>query len=148
MRKTLFFIIISLLLISSGCGQVHRRLTIISDPPGAMAYFNDEEVGLTPVEFDFMWYFDKHRIRLEKEGYETIEVRESIDCPLHLWPPLDLIPHLLPTKIEDHREFSYELTARVVDEGPVQEKPAPEKPAPEKPAQESPSERIKEFFGE
>ena len=118
MKKILLFIIAISLVFNSGC--IYRKLTIKSDPPGATAYFNDAEVGTTPVEFDFMWYHDSHRIRLEKEGYEILEAREAIMCPPRLWVPLDLIAQIMPKRVEDYRELSYELIPISTEESPSQ----------------------------
>src|SRR4051812_21539996 len=38
----------------SGC--VHRVVTVQSDPPGALVYMNEEEIGRTPVSKEFLWY--------------------------------------------------------------------------------------------
>jgi len=108
MKKiSILLLIIFVSINSSGC--LRRSLTIRSNPPGATAYFNDEEVGATPVEFDFMWYHKSHMIRLEKEGFETLRVRESIKPPRHLWVPFDLFAEILPVKVEDYHEFSYKM---------------------------------------
>ena len=109
MKKALFLVLI-VILVTASSGCVHRKLTIISDPPGATAYFNHREVGTTPVEFDFMWYHDKHVIMLKKEGYKTFKTTEAIMSPKKLFIPLDLIAQLRPKRVEDYREFSYTLT--------------------------------------
>ena len=115
MKKTfLLILVVSLAFASSGC--IHRRLTIKSDPPDATVYFNGKEKGSTPLEFDFMWYHPTHKVRLEKEGYETLNATESIMAPQHLWIPLDLIAELMPRDVEDHREFSYKLIPVIPEE--------------------------------
>lgn len=116
MRKTLLFILLISLVINSGC--IHRKLTIKSDPPGATVYFNDKEIGTTPLEFDFMYYAN-HRVRLEKDGYETLKTMERIKTPPRLWIPLDLIAELMPVKVEDYYEFSYELIPKTAEEEPI-----------------------------
>ena len=46
------FSLIVTLLFLSGC--VKRNLHIQSDPPGATVYFNEREIGTTPLDYDFM----------------------------------------------------------------------------------------------
>lgn len=104
-------IIISILIAFSlvflgGC--IKRNLHIKSDPPGATAYFNEEEIGETPVDHDFMWY-TYHRIRLMKDGYEPVGETVLIKSPSILWIPFDLIFDMLPCDLWDRRELSYTL---------------------------------------
>jgi hypothetical protein len=48
-------------------GCVERKLTIGSDPAGAILLLNDVEVGRTPVTVPFTWYGDYDvRLRFEK----------------------------------------------------------------------------------
>ena len=106
-QKVLALFLVLGVVFLSGC--VKRNLYIKSDPAGATVYFNEKEVGETPLDYDFMWYA-LHRVKLEKEGFEPIEEFISIRTPLYLWLPLDLIIHLIPFTFEDNRELSYVLT--------------------------------------
>ncbi|MEI6037860.1 MAG: PEGA domain-containing protein, partial [Planctomycetota bacterium] len=45
---------VSLLCASTGC--VQRRMTIRSNPPGALVYVDDYQIGATPVSTDFIYY--------------------------------------------------------------------------------------------
>lgn len=74
---------------AGGCGRVDRTLTVTSDPPGAIVYLNDNEVGRTPVTTNFTWY-GTYRVRLEKEGYTTLTLLEPIRAPWFQWVPIDL----------------------------------------------------------
>lgn len=105
----LIMLLISSLALTSGC--VKRNLNIISDPPGATIYLNDKEIGVTPIDFDFMHYAT-YKVALQKEGYETLEELVSIKTPLYLWIPFDLICELMPYTFWDRRELSYTLKAR------------------------------------
>lgn len=100
------FLLFSLVFLG-GC--VKRNLHINSDPPGATVYFNEREIGTTPLDYDFIWYAT-HKIRLEKEGYQPIQALESIKTPLYLWMPLDFFLELTPYVFWDRRELSYTLT--------------------------------------
>ena len=90
-------------------GCVKRNLHIKSGPPGAKVYFNEKEIGATPMDYDFMWYAE-HRIALKKEGYKPIEELVSIRAPFFQWIPFDLIFELIPYTFWDRRELSYTLT--------------------------------------
>ncbi|NQU76749.1 MAG: PEGA domain-containing protein [Planctomycetes bacterium] len=72
----------------SGC--VERRLTITSEPAGALVYLSDEEVGRTPVTVPFTWYGD-YEVILRLDGYKTLQTSANIYPPLYDIPPWDLI---------------------------------------------------------
>ncbi len=97
----------ALLLAATGC--VKRSLTITSDPPGALAYVNDQLKGPTPVTYDFVWY-GWHRVMLRKDGYQRLDDRKMLRAPVHLWIPLDFVMELLPFQIRDRRTWAYRLT--------------------------------------
>ncbi len=91
-------------------GCVERKLSIDSNPPGALVYLNDQEVGRTPVTRDFTWY-GNYDVQLRKEGFETIKTSQKVDPPAFQWIPLDLFAELLPIKFTDHKHFSYAMSA-------------------------------------
>jgi hypothetical protein len=69
---------------------------------------NDQEIGRTPVTRDFTWY-GKYEVELRKEGYLTRKTSAKITAPWWQWPPIDLIPDLLPGRPRDKRKFFYVL---------------------------------------
>lgn len=74
----------------AGCtGRVVRTITVESEPAGAVVWLNDNEVGRTPVTVPFTWY-GVYRIRMEKEGYETLTVYERVAAPWYQWVGIDL----------------------------------------------------------
>ncbi len=82
-------------------GCVERTAKIQTDPPGALVFVNDEEVGVSPVKFSFLWYGD-YDIVLRKAGYETLKPHYRLDAPWYEWIPLDLFAEtLVPTMIRD-----------------------------------------------
>jgi hypothetical protein len=105
-KRLLYFILVIPLVLSAGC--VQRKMRVKSDPPGAQVYFNDKYMGETPLDFDFEWYW-QHRIKIKKEGYETVSNLEEIKAPVYMWIPLDLVMELLPFTIRDERELTYTL---------------------------------------
>jgi hypothetical protein len=96
----------------SGC--VQRRMTIRSNPPGALVYVDDNEIGPTPVSASFT-YYGKRKIRLVKDGYETLTVMQEIPTPWYEYVPLDFISeNLVPGKIRDQRVLDYQLRPQMV----------------------------------
>jgi hypothetical protein len=93
------------MMLSSGCAQ--RTLIITSEPSGALVYLLGEEVGRTPMKYDFMWYSD-YDVVLRKEGYETLKTNRKLKAPLSQTPPFDLFGELFGTK--DVREWNFVLT--------------------------------------
>jgi hypothetical protein len=94
-----------LIFVSTGC--VERRLTVNSDPPGALVYLNGDEVGRTPVTRDFTWY-GTYDVELRKEGYQALKTRGKVIAPWWQWPPFDLVAELFP--VTDRKQLSYRLS--------------------------------------
>jgi hypothetical protein len=91
------------------CGCVEQTMSIDSNPPGALVYLNDQEVGRTPMTRDFKWYGD-YDVQVRMEGYETLQTHQKVTAPLWNWVPFDLFAALLPFTFKDNREYSYALT--------------------------------------
>jgi hypothetical protein len=83
-------------------------MEVKSDPPGALVYLNQQEVGRTPLTRDFKWYGD-YDVQLRMEGYETLKTHQQVTAPAWNWVPFDLLAELLPFPIKDHRSYSYSL---------------------------------------
>jgi len=87
----------------AGSGCVQRRMTIRSSPPGALVYVDDYQVGTTPVSTDFV-YYGTRKIRLVKDGFETLTVRQPLPVPWYEVFPLDFVSeNLWPWEIRDER---------------------------------------------
>ena len=95
-----------------GCQR--RTITVTSEPSGALAYLNDVEVGRTPVEVEFTW-FGTYAVRLEKEGYETLETSAEAQAPLHEEPVFDLIFMAIPGEDRTEIAWHFELTPETRD---------------------------------
>jgi hypothetical protein len=92
---------------SSGC--VTRRLIIHSTPPGALVYIDDKEIGTTPLAVNYV-YYGTRKIRLVKDGYETLTVLEPIPAPWWDHFPLDFVSeNLVPGELRDVRPLHYQL---------------------------------------
>jgi len=92
-------------LLLSGC--VKRTLLIESDPPGALVYLNDEEVGRTPVTVPFTWY-GTYDVRLEMAGYRTLHTEQELAQPWWEHPGPDLFAEMVPDKRVE-RQWSFAL---------------------------------------
>jgi hypothetical protein len=78
-------------------------MTIRSNPPGALVYVDDYQVGTTPVSTDFI-YYGTRKIRLVKDGFETLTVRQPFPMPWYQVFPLDFVTeNLWPAEIRDER---------------------------------------------
>jgi hypothetical protein len=91
-------------LICSGC--VRRSMTVTSDPPGALVYMNNQEIGRTPFTRDFTWY-GTYDVQVRAEGYQTLKTETPVISPIWQWPPFDLLAELLP--LHDRRQIHYTL---------------------------------------
>ncbi len=95
-------------------GCVERRITIRTDPPGAMAYIDDYQIGTTPISTNFT-YYGTRKIRLVKDGFKTKVVYQRIPPPWYQIPPLDFVTeNIILGTIRDHRTLTYQLEADVV----------------------------------
>jgi hypothetical protein len=97
-------------------GCVERTITVESDPPGALVYLNEEEIGRTPVQRDFLWY-GTYSVAVRKPGYESIKTKADVPPPFYQWPPFDLIAELLPIQITDSHSLNYTLQLQPAGEG-------------------------------
>jgi len=108
MRAPLRAIALAVLLVAPGC--VQRRMTIRSNPPGALVYVDDYELGTAPVSHDFVYYGTRN-IRLVKDGYETLTVRQPFPVPWYQYFPLDFVSeNLLPWEVRDERVVDLAMT--------------------------------------
>lgn len=88
---------------------MQRRMTVRSNVPGAQVYVDNYEIGRTPVSTDFTYYGDRD-VRLVKDGYETLKVRQPVNAPWYQFPGIDFISeNLWPWEIRDERNFNYQM---------------------------------------
>src|SRR5690242_5982716 len=59
---------------------VRRRLNVNSNPPGALVYDDNQQIGTTPCSVDFT-YYGTREIRLIKPGFETLTVNQPFPAP-------------------------------------------------------------------
>jgi len=99
-----FFVFVATIL--SGC--VERKLTINTEPQGAMVVLNDEEIGNSPVTVSFEWYGD-YNVRVSKEGFETLKTHRKLKAPWYDGFPFDLFTLLNPERTIDEYEWTFDL---------------------------------------
>ncbi len=90
----------------SGC--IERRIRVTSEPPGAIVWLNDREIGRTPVETGFTFHGD-YDVRLALQGYEPVHTERRAEAPVHEWPGIDLVAHALPVKFDNTIEWHFDL---------------------------------------
>ena len=89
-------------------------MTLRSNPPGALVYVDDYEIGVTPVSTSFT-YYGTRKIRLVKDGYETLTVMQSIPPPWYEYVPLDFVSeNLVPGQVRDQRTLDFQLKPQMV----------------------------------
>jgi hypothetical protein len=106
------WLLIAATLLPTGC--VRRRLAVRTNPPGAMVFVDNQQIGTTPCSVDFT-YYGTREIRLVKPGFETLTVNQPMPTPWYEIPPLDFVSeNLVPNKITDHRTVSFNLQPQVI----------------------------------
>ena len=100
----------------SGC-RTRRVLAVESVPPGALVRFDEEIIGHTPLEHEFVHY-GQRRLTLYLPGYHTWSERLDLDPPLRARFPLDVIWELIiPLGRTDRRLYHVELQQDRGEEG-------------------------------
>lgn len=90
-------------------GCVSRRMTIVSDPPGALVLLEGRELGYTPVSVDFT-YYGTRELTLIKDGYETLTVAQAVQSPWYQAPVVEFFSdNLKPGHKTDRHLFQYVL---------------------------------------
>jgi hypothetical protein len=109
-HKMMLVLVMAAGLAATGCyGQVQRTITIESEPPGALVWLNDNEIGRTPVTMPFTWY-GVYGVRLEAPGYESLVTVAKVEAPTYELIPLDLFfETLIPGIRHDDRAFTFTL---------------------------------------
>ena len=90
-------------------GCVRRTLKITTEPPSALVFLNEEEVGRSEVTRDFLWYGD-YSVIIRKEGYKTLKTHWDIKPPWYQRIPIDFLAEVLwPGHIHDTHETHFVL---------------------------------------
>jgi hypothetical protein len=102
--------------LSAGC--VERELSIASDPPGALLYLNDVEVGRTPIKVPFEWY-GTYDVRLQVDAPATqpghpalhyyLHTARAAKAPWYEYIGPDLLAELSPFKFKDVKYWAFAM---------------------------------------
>jgi hypothetical protein len=99
----------AVMLFANATGCLHRRLTIRSNPSGAVVFVDEQPIGVTPVSTSFT-YYGTRKVQLFKDGFETLTVKHPIRPPWYQIPPLDFFSeNLWPAEIRDERAAEFDL---------------------------------------
>ena len=108
LTRLVFCLVVSLPL--AGC--VERKLTINTEPKGALVTLNDEEIGESPTTVNFDWYGD-YNVRISKEDYETLNTHRKLKGPWYDGFPFDFFAQIVnPNRIVDSYEWTFELSPK------------------------------------
>jgi hypothetical protein len=103
------FVLVAVAVCIATSGCVERKVLIRSNPPGALVYVDDHEVGITPVAISPV-YYGTRTIRLVKDGCETKTVKEPMPPPWYEVPPLDFFSeNAIPGTLHDERTLDFQL---------------------------------------
>jgi hypothetical protein len=110
LKWILYLLVFASCAINVGC--VQRRLIVRSQPEGALVTIDNHTLGHTPVKVPFV-YYGTRQIQLEKEGYQTIKVKERIRPPWYEKFPLSFFSNNLAFReIRDERMLDFTLVPR------------------------------------
>jgi len=108
-----WFVLLVVLITAPGC--VRRRMTVRTNPPGAVVSVDNQLIGTSPAASSFV-YYGTREIRVEKDGYRTETVKTRINPPWYQYPGLDFISETLwPWEIRDERIIDVELVPQVLE---------------------------------
>ena len=106
------------LLLLGGC--VERLVAVRSEPPGASVYLDDEKVGETPCEIEYIWYGERELV-VELRGHRSVREILTLRPPWWQFFPLDFITGVLvPFTITDRVEVNYTLERDLASEEEVE----------------------------
>ncbi len=109
MRSRMAWTGMLLAVLTAGAGCTQRQMTITSEPPGATVVVNQTVTAVTPATIRFKHY-GVYDIRLTKESYYPLHVREPINAPAHQYTGPDFVSDVLvPVRVTDRHELHYKL---------------------------------------
>ena len=84
-------------------------MTVRTNPPGALVYVDDQEIGTTPVSTDFT-YYGTRKIQLMKDGFETLTVKQTFSPPWYEYPVLEFFSeNLWPMETRDEHLLNFQM---------------------------------------
>ena len=113
-----FLFVVALAAVSFGSvGCVERKMTIGSEPSGAILTLNGVEVGRTPVTVPFTWYGDYDVVLRYEQNvgtpekpemkYYFLQTHQRITAAPSQWVGIDLISELVPWTVTDEKHLMF-----------------------------------------
>jgi hypothetical protein len=103
------WLLLALLLVAVSTGCVRRRMTIRSNPPGAVVFVDERRIGVTPVSTSFT-YYGTREVQLVKDGCETVTEQHKFATPWYQFPVVDFFAeNVWPQEIRDERILDFNL---------------------------------------
>ncbi len=107
--KQRIWLVAALLAIASQTGCVRRRMTIRSNPPGAVVYVDERRIGVTPTSTSYTYYGTRN-IQVAKDGYETVKEEHRFRAPWYQYFGIDFFAeNLWPFETRDERILDFDL---------------------------------------
>ncbi len=89
-------------------------MTLRTNPAGAVAFVDDQRIGVTPVSTPFT-YYGTRKIQLFKDGFEPLTVKQRFPVPWYEYPPLDFfVENFWPYEIRDERIVDFEMVPQQI----------------------------------
>lgn len=104
--RILSLVLLAAASVSGGC--LKRTISVTTEPPGALVWINDVEVGRTPLETDFTFY-GKYDVRIRREGYEPIITSAKAKTPVQELPGVDLLAEAAPVRLHNVVRWHWNL---------------------------------------
>ena len=107
-------LLLALVVLCGPTGCVRRRLTIRSNPPGALVFIDDQEIGFTPVSTPYTYYGTRN-IKLVRDGFETLTVKQNFKAPWYEVTPVDFVSeNFWPGETRDERALDFQLVPQQI----------------------------------
>lgn len=103
------WLLLAVVLIAHQTGCVRRRMTVRSNPPGAVVFVDERRIGVTPVSTSFTYYGTRN-VQLVKDGYETVTEKHRVQPPWYQYPIIDFFAeNCWPFEIRDECALDFDL---------------------------------------
>ena len=113
-RSSILGALLAAAVVASASGCVERQMVVRSNPPGALVYIDDYEIGTTPVTATFT-YYGQRKIRLVKDGYETLTQIVPVAPPWYEYFGVDFVSeNFVPGKIRDQHVYDFQLQPQLM----------------------------------
>lgn len=107
-RRAVWLVLV-ILWVAVGPGCVRRRMTVRSNPSGAVVFVDQQRIGVTPVSTNFTYYGTRN-VQLIKDGYETVTEEHKFQTPWYQYPVVDFFAeNLWPFELRDERILDFDL---------------------------------------